>query len=279
MAGKGIIGAITTLAGLLAAAPVFADATLVVQGSDGLESTIQVRHGRGRMSTAGMPEYLVFDAGTGSITYVEPNQRRYMQATAAELQSGMQAVAGIREHVAPYMTDLLAGLPAEQRRHIEQRMGAVLGAPAAGHTPAAPRLERVDRGTHTFAGLACNASGILQDGRPVAEVCMATGPSGKLSGEDYSTLAGMVSVLRSLGQAAGTHGMPLGLADQLAFLDLDIDGVPVAVRDLESGRRYQVSAVSNAPLSNALFEDYAAYQRQDMMALLRQQPPAQPSRR
>ena len=149
-------------------------------------------------------------------------------------------------------------------------MGAVLGAPAAGHAPAASSLRTVARGTHSFAGLACNASGILKDGHPAAEVCMATGPSGMLSREDYTTLAEMVSVLRSLSLAAGARGMLGGLADQLAFLALDVDGVPVAVRDLESGRHYQVTAVSNAPLSNVLFDDYAAFQRQDMMALLRQ---------
>jgi len=270
MVTRSIISAITSLAALLAVMPAFADTTLVVQGSDGLESSIQVRHGRGKMSTAGMPGYLVFDAGSRSITYVEPDQRRYTQATAAELQSGIQAAANIRENVAPYMADLLAGLPVEQRRLIEQRMGVVLGAPAAGHKAAAASLKTVARGTHTIAGLRCDASGILKNGRPAAEVCMATGPSGKLSRQDYATLAEMVSVSRSLAAGAGAGGMLGDLADQLKFLALDIDGVPLAVRDLEHGKRYQVTAVSNALLPDALFNSYGAFQRQDMAGLLLQ---------
>lgn len=266
MVTRRIINAIASMAALLAVMPVFADATLIVQGSDGLESSIQVRHGRGRMSTAGMPGYLVFDAGSGSITYVEPDQRRYTQATAAELQSGIQAATSIRESFAPYMADLLDGLPAEQRRMIEQRMGAVPGAPAAGHK--ATGLRTVARGTHTIAGLRCHASGILKHGRPAAEVCMATGPGGKLSGQDYATLAEMVSVLRSL--ATGAGGMLGAVTEPLEFLALDIAGVPVAVHDLEHNKRYQVTAVSNVILPDALFNGYGKFQRQDMAALLRQ---------
>ena len=265
MAGRSLISAIASLATLLAVTQVCADATLVVQGSDGLESSIQVRNGRGRLGSPDIPGYLVFDTGTRSITYVEPDQRRYTQATAAELQSGMQTAASIRESVAPYMADLLAGLPAEQRRVIEQRMGAVLGAPAAGQQAAA-RIKTVARGMHVIAGLHCQASGILKNGRPAAEVCMATGPGGKLSGQDFSTLAEMVSVARSL--AAGASGMFGAVADQLEFMAADIEGVPLAVRDLEHGKRYQVAAVSNAILPDALFNSYGTFQRQDIAGLL-----------
>jgi hypothetical protein len=265
MVTRGIISTIAALAALLAGMPASADATLIVQGSDGMKSSIQVREGRGRISSPGIPGYLVFDAGSRSITYVEPDQRRYTQATAAELQSGIQAAENIRESVAPYMAGLLGGLSAEQRSMIEQRMGAIPGAPAAGHNAAAAGLKTIDRGTYTIAGLRCQASGILKSDRPAAEVCMATGPSGKLSGQDYATLAEMVAVSRSL--AVGARGMLGDLADQLEFLALDIEGVPVAVRDLEHGKRYQVTTVSNAILSDALFNSYGQFQRQDMAGL------------
>lgn len=268
MVNRGIIGAMALLVTLPAVMPAFADATLTVQGSDGLESAIQVRNGRGRMSSAGIPGYLVFDAGSRNITYVEPDQQRYTQATAEELQSGIQAAANIRDSIAPYMDDLLAGLPAEQRSKIEQRMGAVLGAPAAGSQRAADQLKTVARGTYTIAGLSCQASGILKNGRPAAEVCMATGPGGSLSKQDYATLAEMISVSRSL--ATGARGMLGDVADRFEFLTLAIEGVPLAVRDLEHGRRYQVKAVSNAALPDTLFNSYETFQRQELAALLRQ---------
>ena len=64
---------------MLTAIPVHADTTLKVHGSDGLKSTIQVRNGKGRMSSDDRREYLLYDSGTGTITYVEPKQQQYTQ--------------------------------------------------------------------------------------------------------------------------------------------------------------------------------------------------------
>jgi hypothetical protein len=268
MISRRIIGGIATVAVLLTAQPASADATLIVQGSDGLKSMIQLRGGKGKMSAAGVDEYVVYDAGSRTITYVEPAQRQYTQVTEAELQSGLQTAAGIRETVAPYMADMLAGLPPEQRRMIEQRMGAFPGTPAAGSKPQADQVKTVARGSHIIAGLQCKASGIVKNGQPAAEVCMATGPSGKLSKQDFDTLQAMVSFSRVM---AGSAGSMLGAqAKQFDFLVTDIDGVPVAVRDLESGKRYEVTAVSNAALADGLFNGYGGFQQRELPGLLRQ---------
>ena len=266
MGSRGIIGALAAILFLLPAAPAAADATLLVDGSDGLRSIIQLRAGKGRMAAAGVDEYVVFDSRAGTVTYVEPAQGQYTQVSAAELESGLQTAAGIRQAVAPYMGDMLAGLPPAQRRMIEQRIGPLPGAPAAGGEPAA-RIETVARGQHTIAGLSCRASGIVKNGRPSAEVCMATGPSGKLSAEDFRTLEALVAFSR--GMAASAAGMFGDLAQQIEFLASDIDGVPVAVRDLENGRRYQVTAVSDAVLSDELFTAHGRLSRREMPALLR----------
>jgi hypothetical protein len=268
MVSRRIIGGIATVAILLAAQPAGADATLIVQGSDSLKSMIQLRGGKGKMSAAGTDEYVVYDAGSRTITYVDPAQRQYTQMTEAELQSGLKTAAGIRETVAPYMADMLAGLPPEQRRMIEQRMGAFPGAPAAGSKPQADQVKTVDRGSHVIAGLQCRASGIVKNGKPAAEVCMATGPSGKLSKQDFETLQSLVSFSRGM---AGSAGSMLGdQVQQFDFLVTDIEGVPVAVRDLENGKRYEVTAVSDAALSDGLFNGYGGFRRQELPGLLRQ---------
>lgn len=268
MVSRRIISSIAAIVILLAAQAAGADATLIVQGSDGLKSMIQLRGGKGKMSAAGTEEYVVYDAGTGTIAYVDPAQRQYTQMTATELQSGLETAAGIRETVAPYMADMLAGLPPEQRRMIEQRMGAFPGAPAAGSKSQADQVKIVARGSHMIAGLQCKASGILKNGRPAAEVCMATAPSGKLSRQDFETLQAMVAFSRSL---AGSAGSMLGdQAKLFDFMITDIDGVPVAVRDLESGKRYEVTAVSDATLSDGLFNGYGGFQRQELPGILRQ---------
>jgi len=268
MVSKCIIRGIAAVAILLAAQPAGADATLFVQGSDGLKSTIQLRGGKGKMSAAGLDEYVVYDAGSGTITYVEPAQRQYTQVTETELQSGLQTAANIKQTVAPYMADLLAGLPPAQRRMIEQRMGSFPGAPAAGGTPAAPRVEAISRGSYIIAGLQCKASSIVKNGHRSAEVCMATSPGGKLSKQDFETLQAMVSLSRNVASSAG--GMLGEQVKQLEFLATDIDGVPLAVRDLDSGRRYQVTAVSNAVLSDGLFNGYGGFKQRELPGLLRQ---------
>jgi hypothetical protein len=268
MVSRCIISGVASVAILLAAQPVGADATLLVQGSDGLKSTIQLRGGKGKMSAAGIDEYVVYDNGSGTITYVEPAQRQYTQVTEAELQSGLQTAASIKQSVAPYMADMLAGLPPAQRRMIEQRMGAFPGAPAAGRKPEADQIKTVARGSHIIAGLPCKASGIVKNGRPSAEVCMATAPGGKLSRQDFETLQAMVAFSRNMASSAG--GMLGDQVKQLDFLVTDIDGVPVAVRDLESGKRYEVTAVSNAALADGIFNGYGEFQQKELPGLLRQ---------
>jgi hypothetical protein len=251
----------------LAAMPVAADITLKVHGSDGLKSVIQVRNGKGRMSSDGRGEYLLYDSRTGTITYVEPEQQQYTQLTAAELQSTVQTAANIKQSMAPYMANMLAGLPAEQRKMIEQRMGAMPGAPAAGKPVKPADIRTVNRGRHSIAGLHCQASGILKDGQPAAEVCMLTGPSGKLSNRDFVTLEALVTLSRSMaGTASGLLG---GMVEQFDLLAADLHGVPVAVKDIEHGKRYQVVAVSNVALSDRLFNGYGIFQKQELPGLFR----------
>ena len=267
MVSRCIIGGMVAASVMLAAMPVHADATLKVRGSDGLNSTIQARNGKGRVSSDAGGEYLLYDSGTGVITYVEPQQRQYTQLTAAELENAVQTAANVKQSIAPYMADMLAGLPAEQRRMIEQRLGSIPAAPAAGKPLGTADIRTVDRGMHTIAGLQCQASGILKNGHPVAEICMATAASDKLSPGDFATLVALVRLSRSMaGTASGLLG---GMTGQFELLAADLEGVPLAVRDIEQGTQYQVTAVSNAALSDARFNAYGNFKKQGISGLFR----------
>ena len=267
MISRCIIGGMMTVSIMLAAMPVQGYITLNVRGSDGLKSTIQVRNGTGRISTDGRGEYLLYDSVTGTVTYVEPQQQQYTQLTAAELQATVQTAANVKQSMEPYMADILAGLPAAQRKMIEQRIGSIPGAPAAGRPTKPASLRTVDRGQHTIAGLRCQASGILKNGRPTAEVCMATTASGKLSNRDFATLEALVVFSRSIADTAGT--LMGDVAEPFKLLASELDGVPIAVRDIERGRQYQVTAVSNATLSDAYFNSYGRFQKQAIPNLFR----------
>lgn len=264
MISRCITGGVAMLMYLLAALPVHADATLVIQGSDGLRSMIQIKDGRGKMSTAGSEDYVIYDSGAGIITYVEPQQRRYTQVSREQLEADVETARGLSEGVASYMEGMLASLPPAQRNMIRQRMGTVLSPPAAGPAPKGD-TRTVARGMHSIAGLPCKASGILKNGRPAAEVCMLTSANGRLSQQDFATLEAMVVFSRGLASSAGSLLGDLG--EPFEFLALDVDGVPVAVRDLEHGKSYRVTAVSDAALSVALFNGYSRFERRDMPSL------------
>jgi hypothetical protein len=266
MVSRRIINGIGTAVIMLATLPAHADATLFVQGSYGLMSMIQVRNGKGKMSATGMPEYIIYDTRSGTITYVEPQQQRYTKMSEDALEANVQTAANLQEIAAPYMKGMLASLSPAQRRMIEQRMGAVLGPPAAGRNSEAS-IKTVARGSRTISGLHCKASGIVKNGRPAVEVCMATAASGKLSKHDFATLEAMVTFTRDMAPSAGI--LMGDLAGQLEFLAADVDGVPIAVRDLEHGKRYQVTAISNTALSDELFNGYDQFEKREMPSLLR----------
>lgn len=267
MVSRSIFCGIAVAFSLFAGAPVQADATLGVQGSDGLDTSIQIRNGKGRISSVGRKDYLLYDSDAGIITYVEPGYQRYTQLTVAELDAAVQAAAGVRDTVTPYVEGMLSGLPEEQRKAVEQQMGAILAPPAAGKPLQPVDIRIVDQGKQTVAGLQCQASSLLKDGTAVAEVCMATSASGKLTPADFATLAMLVKVSRSM--AGNANSMLGGISDQADLLSVDLQGVPVSMRDVVSGKYYQVTGVSDEALPDVLFDNYDGYQRQGIQDLLR----------
>ena len=146
MTSKCIICGIAVALAMLAVMPAHADTTLGIQGSDGLNTSIQIRNGKGRISSGGRKDYLLYDSGTKIITYVEPDYQQYTQVTAAEFEAAVQAAASVKETVAPYVAGMLAGLSEEQRNMVEQRMGAMLVAPAAGEPVKPVDIRIVDQG-------------------------------------------------------------------------------------------------------------------------------------
>jgi hypothetical protein len=59
------------------------------------------------------------------------------------------------------------------------------------------------------------------------------------------------------------------LGEQIKMFAIELDGIPVAVRDIEHSKRYQVTDVSNAVLPDALFYVRGKFQKRAMPALFR----------
>lgn len=267
MASRCIIYGITAGLAMLGILSAHADTTMGIQGSDGLNTTIQIRNGKGRIGSNGREDYLLYDSDTSVLTYVEPGYQQYTQMTAAELEAVVQTAKSVKETVAPYMEDMLAGLPEEQRNMLEQRMGAILGAPAVGKPPAPVDIRIVDHGKQSVAGLQCQASKLLKGGKTVAEVCMATAASGKLSPPDFATLEKLVKLSRIM--AEHYNGMQGGTGMQADFLAAGLEGVPVSVKDIENGKYYHVTTVMDAAVPDSLFDGYTKFQKQGVQNLLK----------
>ena len=69
MTSKCIICGIAVALAMLAVMPAHADTTLGIQGSDGLNTSIQIRNGKGRISSGGRKDYLLYDSDTKIITH------------------------------------------------------------------------------------------------------------------------------------------------------------------------------------------------------------------
>jgi hypothetical protein len=259
---------ITTTAALLTGAPVFADATLVLNGTRGEAATIQVKNGVGRMAGGGDGEYILFDSATETLIQVDPNRQQYRAMSREKMESTLQVAAQLQHAIAPQMKELragLAGLPEDQRRVIEQRMGAVLGAPAAGNAPVPATMKAVSNGTHSIAGLECESHALSREGQPVGEVCLVKAASGKLSQQDFKVLEAMMVFARNMASRAG--GMVSGLDIQLAALPADLQGVPVSVKDAAGGWDYRLVSLSDETLPEEPFREYTGFQLQAIPGL------------
>ncbi len=219
----------------------FADATLLVQGSDG-QSSIQLRGGMGRMDTAD-GDYMLFDRARNVVIRVEPADGGYTQVTEDHIGQMAQAAGALRSQ--------LGNLPPAQRAIIEERMNAMLGVPNAEPAPQAP-ITAVRKGRGTVAGMTCEKYELRQGNGKIGDACMADAASGNLSKDDFATLEAMMAFLRkTMTQAAELAG---SMGDQMAFLKTGLPGVPLSVEG--DGETFAVTSVSGDELEQSLFTDY-----------------------
>jgi len=53
------------------------------------------------------------------------------------------------------------------------------------------------------------------------------------------------------------------------LLAVELEGIPVNVKDIEHGKYYHVTSVTDAALSASLFDGYEKFQKQGMQNLLK----------
>ena len=247
---------------LLSGAPVLADSTVTLDD----DTVVQIRNGMVRMIPAGEASYMVYDAGRNLLIHVDPAEGSYMEMDEQFMQRQAEALGAMREQMAAQMEAMrsqMQNLPEDQRRMMEQSMGAMVGGQAGDQAADKPELKTVKKGSRTVKGFKCNDYQVLEDKTPVADLCVAEKAGAGMSADDFATLSAMMAFLRSMAEQASEMVGSMADGFDAAMLS-DVDGFPVEVKDHSSNEHYGVASVSNGPLGDALFNEYKKLRKEEM---------------
>ena len=220
--------------------PVMADSTLTMNDS----TVVQIRNGMARMDPADDSTYMVYDTARNILIHVDPGEGTYMELDENVMQQQAEAMGAMREEIAAQMEAMraeLQHLPEDQRRMMEQSMGAMIDA-------------------------AGNDYQVIEGKTPVADVCIAEKAGAGMSGDDFATLSAMMAFMRSMAQQASEMAGPMAGGFDSSMM-ADIEGFPVEIKDTRSGEQYGVASVVNGKLSDAPFSEYKKLRKDEMPAL------------
>lgn len=233
------------LVGLLTALPALAlaDATLRFSGGVGSPDLVQVSGNKVRLEMkapggAGKG-VMLFDADQKVMYQIDTRGRQYMKMD----QNFMQQQAGLMQQMRARMQEQMKNMPPEQRRQMEQMMGAENGQAQA------PKIEKTDT-RREIDGVACTVYRVQPpaSGAPAGEVCLASAEALKISAADYQTLRAMFEHMQQMGEQAS--GMKGGMAVS------EMDGLPIEMRmpGAPQGQAMQLTDVGTQPLAADLFK-------------------------
>ena len=248
----------------LLAPAVQADATLTMEDVGGkMDSVIEVKGHMMRMSTPGESDYLLYDAQRDMAIHVSSGDREYMEIDRATLEKMADSVAKVQKEMAPQMEmmrEQLKNLPPEQRAMIEQQMGGRVDLGAMEAKPAA-KVTTVKRGSDKIAGFKCQRYDVMNDKQPVADVCVATDADAGMSKADFATVSAAMKFMRDMAERAQKLAVGMG-GPQMSIGD--VDGVPVAMKDLKNGREFRLVKVADDTLDDARFNAYRSLSKREM---------------
>ena len=249
---------------LLLAPAAQADATLTMKDVGGkMDSVIEVKGHMVRISAPGQPDYMLFDTKRDVAIHVSSANGQYMEIDRASMAAMADSVARMQKEMAPQMAQMrerLKNLPPQQRAMIEQQMGGRVDLGAMEAKPAG-KVTTVKRGSDKIAGFKCQRYDVMNGKAQVADVCVASDAGAGMSKADFSTVSAATRFMRDM--AAGAQKMSAGMgAPQLSMGD--VKGVPVATKDLRSGREFRLVNVSDEALDDARFTAYRSLSKKEM---------------
>ena len=262
MGTKSFTAALLMLSTLLPASAGLADTTIrIASAPDGNNAMLLVRGDMARITLSGRPDYVLYDRSRNAGILVDTTRREYREIDQDILDRYAALVTGLRENLHLQ----LRALPPAQRARLEQYMESMIRLPAANVLPDLEGIHSQPRGRKTVVGFECAAHLLLRGNQPVAEVCMATTPNARMSAKDFATVTAMMDFLRKLAGSLQQPGNSSG--NSARSLMNALQGVPVAIQDIQNRRTYMVRGISNEPLDGSLFTAYRGYSRQDPLKL------------
>ncbi len=206
---------------------------------------------------------IVFDRAREAVTVVDNAKRSYFVIDEEQLGRVVTQAQGVMNVIQEQLAKQMENLSPEQQAQLKEMMGGFGGAAAPA---AAPATYTATPRTGKYAGHACRVWQVVREQSALSEVCVAPRDALGIDADDRDTLlamqsfaAGMLEQIGSLlGAAAG--GLPrLG--------DGPIDGIAIAVADLQTGTKAMLTGISRADLPAEHFSVPADYTRQAMPML------------
>jgi len=204
----------------------------------------------------------IYDSNKNNFTIVDYTNRSYYIMDKAMIDNQIKAMNKMREQMEQRMKAQLEQMPEEQRAMMEQRMQAMLNPPA----PPALRFEKTGRALKVN-GIDCKQLNVYRGETLAREVCVADVSAVKMPETDYATMKKMFSYMKEM---AETFAKASPMAGNSGAMMADMDGVPIEMRDLQTGASSRLEGISTDNINAEIFIIPQGFTQVDPVAMMQQ---------
>jgi hypothetical protein len=237
---------------LLASGRALAGVTLVMQRGNDPQSTLYIDNDKMRMENpkASMERTVIIDASTKKMVMLNDTEKTYTEMTQADIERIGAMMTARRAQ----MQEQMKSMPPEQRKKMEQMMGA---------TDAKPRDLKFEKmgSKKTINGFACDMYRVIEDGKPKEEDCIAPWNANVLSRADF---AGLRKFAEDMAKSMGPLGG--GASSKNMFEQFDkFPGFPVSRHPLEGEKEDEVlKSIKRGSIPGSTFNIPAGYTKKEL---------------